>query len=51
MYTYANGENYIGQFLNGNFEGFGILNSANGKILKNGLWRMNKYAEEEEEEE
>ncbi len=41
---------YIGQFLNGNFDGFGIFHSANGEILKNGLWQMDEFIQEYKKE-
>jgi len=34
-----NGEKYIGQFSDGYFNGFGTLYSANGEILKQGLFK------------
>jgi hypothetical protein len=47
-YTYANGERHVGSFLGGNFDGFGVVYSANGQLLKKGFWKNDEYVGEEE---
>ena len=46
--TYANGEKHVGSFREGQSVGFGILYSADGKILKKGFWKEDNFIGETE---
>ena len=44
-YIYANGDKYVGQFKNDNYDGFGTLYNADGSIKQQGLWRDDKFVQ------
>ncbi|MBF0444760.1 MAG: caspase family protein [Magnetococcales bacterium] len=42
-YKYANGDQYIGGFINGNENGYGTYKNANGITVKSGLWKDGEF--------
>jgi uncharacterized caspase-like protein len=43
IYTYANGDKYIGNFSYGNRNGQGTLYAPNGSIINQGIWADNNF--------
>jgi hypothetical protein len=43
IYTYANGDKYIGDFSYGNRNGQGTLYAPNGSIVNQGIWANNNF--------
>ena len=44
-FTYADGEKYVGEFQDGDFNGLGIEYRANGSVARSGRWRSGDLAE------
>ena len=42
-YISANGEKYIGELKNGKLNGYAIRYSSDGSILKEGIWKDDKF--------
>jgi hypothetical protein len=45
-YAFRNGDRYVGAFADGDFDGYGVLYSSEGKVLKKGFWKGRKLVEE-----
>jgi hypothetical protein len=43
VFISANGEKYIGEFLNDNFHGRGVIYDQFGNILLKGFWQHGEY--------
>jgi hypothetical protein len=43
--AYTNGDKYVGQWKDDNFDGFGTLYYADGSIKLQGLWRDDKFVQ------
>ena len=44
-YTWPNGGKYVGEYKDDNSHGQGILYTANGTVLKEGIWENGKFKE------